>query len=465
MSQIRRTFRPSKGRKALHTPVSQDIPSATYGDLPVEVLEQVLDVLSSSLEETALRYRSDFSYDDHAADHHTRLALRALSSAVITCRAWYRIGISILYSRVFILSDYHLSCFARTVSKARDLAALTKDVTILQDLLVDPTRPDSSSRNLRLGFQKLSLSLPPIRRFLRKPPEDFILILHSCPLLESLSIRKFCVKQQSSSLFPLNTAFAGIASRKLRKLTLFPTTEPRLSRLSPDYWLSQEISLYALEVLCLRSITIPDNFVLPYLPRLHTLQMIQTIPRFPHGRGDITLSPHETPSLHTLDFYQNTSEIIVEPELLNSIRHLSIVGRRELQLSSTWVQVEVPAQAPHLPAPPHLRSLTYGTTWFPIPDSDFTLSYYDVKHLSWHSLQSLYVVVWAKAEYGEAWSTSHRVLQGLIRRLQSPEDSPCLRKVAILKEDSCGALRIPLTDEVRGVCVARGLSYFESDSE
>lgn len=283
------------------------------------------------------------------------------------------------------------------------------------------------------------------------------MILRSCPTIESLLIRKFVAKQQTS-LFPLEVDFARVASQTLRKLTLFPTTESRLSPHSPDSWLSCNITLQALEVLCLRSITIPDNFTLPNLPRLHTLQIIQTAPRFPHGRGDIRLYPRDLPLLRTLDLYQNMSELNIGETILSNLKRLSIVGRKELQLPHIWGDSETPPL-------PKLTNLTYGVTWYPVPNAETSLSDYGIKHISWRSLESIHVVVWSSPQYGEAWSTSHRVLQAFIRRLEIPGDSPRLREVAILKDISCDSPTIPLADEVRAICASRGISYLKSDSE
>lgn len=461
MAQLRRGQLSAKCRK------SQALPSFKFtgyasdakynGELPVEVLEQILTILSSSIEEDILQYRSSVQYNEPAIHAFVRIGLHALSSSVLVCREWYRMGISILYTRVFILSDRHLRFFARTVSKTRDLASLVKQVTILEDPDVDLTpSPSSSSRRV---FSKLNLA--PLRT--RKPREDFAIILSSCTSLDTLSIRRCHIPRDGQLFLPHD--FARTVGHTLCRLTLFPS---RSVSFSPQSWLDPTIPLSALQILCLRSLIIPDDFSFPSLPHLHTLQIVQCVSRRSDSRGDLTITDRELPSLHTLELYQNTNEVTIEDKVLLQLKCLTAVGPKEMQLLSTWARTRSKEQK-HPMSLTHLKSLTYGSTWYPLPNADMTGGSGDIGGLSLRCLESLYVVVWARPEYGEAWSTSRRVMEGLIRRLHSVEDSPDLKTVALLKEERCylnsAHCRVNLSEEVQTICASRGIVYYEENSK
>lgn len=261
------------------------------GPLPVEIMIRILQYLVSpvSSEALAFTYRRPSFVESNDLGTHLGGAQNWLSNITLSCRSMYGVGTEFLYSRPFLPSTDRLLLFQRTLSRVPEFAKLVKEVFILDT----ETGGSPLSRVIRsIGFSSSQESELGISDF----QYQLMNVMGTCTAAEALTInmeRSVDVGYDLDKTFSRPTPFR----KHLRRLVV------NGCKYYTCFSMTSQISLPALEVLCLRGLYIRSTFELPHLPRLHTLQVAQVY----RSQAVLkkVLDPSVLPALHTLELFQN----------------------------------------------------------------------------------------------------------------------------------------------------------------
>lgn len=342
LDQFRFIFRSKQNLKILDEQGSQDPPTfhddgtnASLGSqqfrLPPEILILVFECFLTN------RYSSGFSfvYYSPAFNYNlnvvTTVDAQQLDLLHVTkvCRDWYIIGVTMLYSRVFLISQDRVQSFARTVTSSAHLANCVREVFVLNQELIQPIRGT--------WFTELRQRKSRDRATLSR--ESLMASLRCCS-----SLRSFVITNRDRIepiILPIDTAFVQNSSigMNLRKLMFYGSGATFLAPPVPPF-LPSDILLPMLEILIFREVYVYDGYQLPYLPRLHTLKIAQS---YQAEFGSSLYLDHERlPSLTRAEFYENSFGIYPDAAIYEQLIQLHVSPTRYN------TRLDLPHPAPNL---------------------------------------------------------------------------------------------------------------------
>ncbi|KAH8080704.1 hypothetical protein BXZ70DRAFT_960066 [Cristinia sonorae] len=263
-------------------------------------------------------------------------AMTDILSASSVCKAWYGAGISLVYGRPILFSPTGIIRFCGTLQRNHDLAALVTDLYLLSQ------QYDSGS------CLPLFEVVAPADRDSRNALAS---TLHLCTTLRSITItsRKWC----HSHVLPIDSAFVHRISigNRLQGLSIYGSPHFRVGGGFPAPFLAADAALPELKWLCLREVTLPQGFMLPSLPKLHTLQLAQCAfcagaahPSNEEGTSaTLLLSGKTLPKLRRLHLYDHESlRVKVSDEVMEKLEELHAIGRN-LDWPSIWSSSSIPS--------------------------------------------------------------------------------------------------------------------------
>ncbi|KAJ3491493.1 hypothetical protein NLI96_g665 [Meripilus lineatus] len=279
--------------------VIADTPPPTYPGvhlLPTELLLQIFGYLSDSM------YADAFTFTRYyPAIACVKNLVRGvdpsqggLVSACSTSKNWCRHATALLYTTPFLTSHRAVESFAETMAGSPELAALVREVYVIEQVQNAYTRYSRS---------------------------ELIKALRLCPSLNSLTITNR--NRSFAPILPIDNLFAqasGISDR-LRKLTIYGSMYP----CTPNFLsiLTQTVTLPALEVLCIREASLQFGFKLPILPNLHTLRMAQC---HTWSGNSFQINSEQVPSLRTLELYETMPNVIIDDGIINNLERFHFIG-------------------------------------------------------------------------------------------------------------------------------------------
>ena len=316
-------------------------------NLPPELILTVFRWLSQTIYPLAFTYTPRFPafFFNGNVVSEPDIGQVTLANVGLVCRAWCSLGQKVLYARPFLVSHQRLRLFARTLADAPQLATYVQQLFVLN-------QESSTSPNW-------AISLLPPTQVDSEPSlrQDIISCLQSCSLVTTIV---FSMRYQMfHSILPFDQALidASFISSRLRKLTIYGATFPTFA--GDPHFLSPDILLPNLEVLCLRELSSLSQHDLPVFPRLHTLQIVECF----KGSGDRSepwVTAATVPSLRTLELYGNYSPFLLDERCLHGLQTLHFVGPLKANQSgfSHWGNPKFMTQLSHL---------TFGQDFIPEP--------------------------------------------------------------------------------------------------
>lgn len=282
------------------------------GQIPVEIILYILQHFVESVQPEAhvFVYRRPAFVQAPALQLQLRDVQRTLLNVALTCRNMYGVGTEFLYARPFLPTPKHIRLFQRTLTQVPELALLVKEIAVLDVIEVVEGKQGLARLN------PINILTPGTRTSEISPSQsELIPVLGRCTAVETLTIN---VERSVSLIYDLDKIFtappvATVPSSS--SLARVPGTSSfsfsnRLRRLVMNgcefytsFSMTNQISLPALEVLCLRGLYIRSPFELPHLPRLHTLQIAHVYRS--QGVFKKITDPSILPALRTLELFQN----------------------------------------------------------------------------------------------------------------------------------------------------------------
>ncbi|TCD71776.1 hypothetical protein EIP91_003119 [Steccherinum ochraceum] len=290
--------------------------------LPNELIYSVLGFLVTSLYSHALAFRAGWTpFGFHNSIEQSDDGEQALVAAIQVCRVWRDIGTPFLYARPYLTSQRRLRLFSLILEQYPDLGRFVKEVAFMEQSGQPPLE-----RETQAPFASNPNDLANIALTARASRTYLIRALRQCPNLRSLIITNEF--ENYTSVYPIDNFFleTSLAKNSLQSLVLYGSMFPRNPHFHP--FLPASTILPNLRVLCLRSVYIPLDYTWPFLPHLHTLQLVEnnvleattqfiTLHGLP--RGEITAACF--PSLHTLETYHNLIDFRPDEPLLRQLEH------------------------------------------------------------------------------------------------------------------------------------------------
>lgn len=237
--------------------------------------------------------------------------LAPLLQVTRVCRAWRAVAMEVLYARPFLTSRDQILAFEKVIDiHSNRYPKFVRGLYLNNDTVQPKKRDTWRTRQARLAISS---------------------ILHWCDSIQSLVINNAVITE--CLLVPIDEMLCSSIDRKpsigsrLLHLTILRSLQPRASFSDPLSKTRQlrKLHLPLLETLCLRQIHFNEGDVLPHLPNLHTLRIVQCHLVRP-GTETFKLDPDLVPNLRTLDLYQNGSTFPFDTVLANRLRSLHLVG-------------------------------------------------------------------------------------------------------------------------------------------
>lgn len=150
---------------------------------------------------------------------------------------------------------------------------------------------------------------------------ELIKVLRACESFHSLTVTNR--DRSFAPILPIDNLFvqASSISDRLRKLTIYGSMYPCTPNFLPI--LTKNVSLPALEVLCIREASLQMSFKLPYLPRLHTLRMAQC---HTWSGNSFQLKAEQLPQLRTLELYETLPNVTLDDKAISNLERFHFVG-------------------------------------------------------------------------------------------------------------------------------------------
>lgn len=295
-------------------------------ELPTELILLVLQHLVSGMYSQAFTssYRGTLVIDGPDVKQ-----LHLLSTMTV-CKLWNSTATAVLYSRPFIISNLRLALFTHTLQTRPALAPLVQEVYIFDQELtsftnVKPRRQQGAFRMPAFEMVK-GRSLDP---YLPLAHKHFTSFMRQCHFVQTLVVTTR--DTEYVALLPLDTRHindTGI-SRSLRRLMISGwKISPNVDYSTHDPFLSPDVSLPILEVLSIRDVKFKPKHTFPSLPKLHTLQISESILYSTDGPQEIDLEATKFPALRVLHLFDNTFKFVLTEALLVRLQTLEYVVLR-----------------------------------------------------------------------------------------------------------------------------------------